>query len=199
MSHLRRFTPSLLVLTLLVPSLAQAGSSGSRIWGALTYVSPLSESDQNVGGVTAAVKASKEMGYQIGAEFRSGMLGIAVDWTRATHDLSHESEGLLGTTDFKPLSATLALHLPTPLLDLYAGPTISWVNWSDLELPAGGKVELDATLGYGITAGAELPLGPSLGLGASLRWLRLDASPSSGGSDVAVDPLLSNLSISLHF
>ena len=66
-------------------------------------------------------------------------------------------------------------------------------------MPGWSNVKLDASLGYGITAGAELPIGPNFGLGASLRWLRLDATPSTGGTDVAVDPLLSNLSLSLHF
>src|SRR5258708_29630299 len=91
-------------------ALAAASSWGFKLWAATTYVAPLSETDQNVGGVTAAVKASNEMGYEFGGEFRSGLIGFAFDYLHARQDLQRDNVGLLGTTDFNPISASLLLH-----------------------------------------------------------------------------------------
>ena len=198
MNRILGITRNALLVALALPALAHAAGSGSRIWAAMSYVSPLAESDQNIGGVTEAVKASDEMGWQIGVELRSGMLGIAVDYLKSKHDFSASTAGLLGSTEFSPLSASLHFHLPGAMLDFYGGPTLSWVNWSDLELSNGTSLGVDASVGYGITVGAELPITPALGVGGNLRWLRLDAAPE-GGSDVAVDPLISNLSLSFRF
>lgn len=187
-----------LLVALATPAFAQAAQSGSRLWVAMSYVSPLAESDQSFAGVTDAVKASDEMGWQVGAEFRSGMLGLALDYLKSQHDFSAATAGLLGSADFSPISASLHFHLPAPMLDLYGGPTVSWVNWGDLKLSNGSNQSLDASLGYGITVGADLPLSTGIAVGGSLRWLRLDAS-TSGIGDVAVDPLISNLSISFRY
>jgi outer membrane protein W len=189
----------LLLAVSVTPAIAQAQKSGSRVWVAMSYVSPLSESDQNVGGVTEAVKASDEMGWQLGAEFRSGMLGLAVDYMKSKHDLSASAAGLLGNTEFSPISGSLLWHLPGGQLDFYGGPTASWVNWSDLELSTGGSLKLDGTFAYGLTVGAELPLSTGLAVGGSLRWLNLDAKASDTDETVSVDPLISNLSLSFRF
>lgn len=195
----RKFCITLIALAALAtPALAHAGNSGSRTWFAMAYVSPLAESDQSIGGVTDAVKASDEVGWQVGAEFRGGMLGFALDYLKSKHDFSAATAGVLGSTDFSPISASLLAHLPTPMLDFYGGPTLSWVNWGELKLSDGTQQSLDASLGYGITVGADLPLSAKLAVGGSLRWLRLDAA-ASGVGDVAVDPLISNLSLSLRF
>jgi len=194
---LRSITLALFAV-LALPALAHAAGSGSRLWFGMAYVSPLSETDRNLGGVTEAVKASDEMGWQLGAEFRSGMIGIAVDYTKSKHDLSAASAGLLGSTEFSPISGSLLAHVPAPMLDLYGGPTISWVNWGDLQLSDGTSQQLDSKFGYGITVGAELPLTSQFAVGGSLRWLRLDAG-ASGLGDVAVDPLISNLSVSFRY
>lgn len=199
MNRMFRIAVVTLLIASVAPAFARAAGSGSRVWVAMSYVSPLSESDQNVGGVTEAVKASDEMGWQLGAEFRSGMLGLALDYMKSKHDLSAETVGLLGNTSFSPISASLHYHIPGAMLDLYGGPTLSWVNWSDLELSGGGSQKLDATFGYGLTIGADLPLSTGLAVGGSLRWMRLDAKAESGGEKVAVDPLISNLSLSFRF
>lgn len=197
MNRMLRITSIALLAVLVAPALVHAAGSGSRLWIAMSYVSPLAESDRNIGGVSDAVKASDEMGWQIGAEFRGGMLGLALDYTKSKHDLSAASAGLLGSTEFKPISASLLAHLPGPMLDLYGGATVSWVNWGELQLSNGTQQSIDASFGYGITVGADLPLSSGLAVGGSLRWLRLDASAS--GVDVPVDPLISNLSISFRY
>lgn len=192
-----------IVITALLPlasaTPAHAGKTwGFQMWAATTYVAPLSETDQNVGGITSAIKASNEMGYQFGGEFRSGLIGLAFDYLHARHDIERSNSGLLGAADFNPISATLALHLPTPGLELSAGPTVSYVNWGDLDLSTGGKQTIDANLGYGISVGADLPMGRSLAISGGMRWLKLKAEPN-GGAAVTVDPLITRIGLALRF
>lgn len=195
-----RFRHLALVLALLaLPSAARAGKTyGFQMWAATTYVAPLSQTDQNVNGITAAVRASNEMGYEFGAELRSGLIGLQFDYLHAKQDLEHDNAGLLGTAEFNPVSATLKLHLPTPILELSAGPTVSYINWGDLDLRNGGTQKLDAKLGYGITVGADLPLGRSLAITSGMRWLKADAKPD-GGNDIAIDPLITKVGVALRF
>ena len=180
------------------PGLLLASDWGFKAWAATTYVAPLSESQQTVGGITAAVKASNEMGYQFGAEFRSGLFGFAFDYLHARQDLVRDDTALLGTAAFEPISATLYLHLPTPLLELYAGPSVSYVNWGELDLNGGGTQKLDAKLGYGISAGADLALAHSIAVVGGVRWLKLEAKPK-GSPAIAVDPLISHVGLALRF
>src|SRR5580765_5787653 len=113
------------------PALAGASSGSMKVWAATSYIAPLSESDRNVGGVTAAVTGSNAMGYEFGVEFRKGSMGFAFDYLHSRQELQHATAGFLGSADFNPISAALMLHLPTPVLDLAAGVTASYVNWGD--------------------------------------------------------------------
>ena len=201
MRHAHRIALSILaVLALTLPSIAHAGKGyGTQFWAATTYVAPLSE--RSADGVSNALKASSEMGYQFGVEFRSGFLGVALDYLHATPKFKSSTTGTLGTADFNPISATLQLHLPLPLLDLYAGPTVSYVNWGDLEVSGTSvKSKVDAKLGYGFSVGADLPLGHTLALTSGARWLKLDAKANAATlGTVAVDPLITHLGIALRF
>ena len=198
-STLRRLALAVLLPAALAAP-AHAGNQpwGFQLWAATPSVAPLSETDQNPGGVRTAIKASNEMGYQFGAEFRSGLVGVAFDYLHARHDIEQSNTGLLGAADFDPVSVTLALHLPTPALELSAGPTVSYVNWGDLDLSTGGKQAIDAKLGYGVSLGADLPLGRSLAITGGMRWLKLKAEPK-GGTAVDVDPLISRVGLALRF
>lgn len=190
---------ALVLVSLALPAVAHAGKSyGFQMWAATTYVAPLSQSDQNVNGITAAVKASNEMGYEFGAEFRTGLIGLQFDYLHAKQDLEHDNAGLLGTAEFNPISATLKLHLPTPILELSAGPTVSYINWGDLDLRNGGTQKLDAKIGYGLTVGADLPLGRSLAITSGMRWLKANAKPD-GGNELAIDPLITHVGVALRF
>ena len=190
---------TLLLALIALPSAAHAGKTyGLQLWAATTYIAPLSETNQNIGGVTAAVKASNEMGYAFGGEFRSGLIGLAFDYLHARQDLEHANAGLLGSAEFNPISATLKLHLPTPVLELSAGPTVAYVNWGDLDLRNGTKQKLDAKLGYGFSVGADLPLGRSFAITSGMRWLKVDAKPESG-PEVAVDPLITHVGVAVRF
>lgn len=189
---------ALLLASLALPTAAHAGKTyGFQLFAATTYVSPLSEGDQNVSGVTAAVKASNEMGYAFGLEFRSNALGLQLDYLHAKHDIEHDNAGLLGTAAFNPISATLRLHLPTPAVELSVGPTISYINWGDLDLRDGTSKKLDAKLGYGLSVNADVPLGKSLAIIGGMRWLKANAK-AEGGNDFAIDPLISHVGVAMR-
>lgn len=200
MRNPRRIVAALVAaLALSTPTVSHAGKGyGTQFWAATTFVAPLSE--RSATGVQDALKASSEMGYQFGVEFRSGFLGVALDYLHATPKFKSNTVGVLGTADFNPISATLQLHLPLPLLDLYAGPTVSYVNWGDLEVSGTSvKQKVDAKLGYGFSVGADLPLGHTLALTSGARWLKLDAGGAAALSTVAVDPLITHLGLALRF
>jgi hypothetical protein len=183
-----------------VPALALAGaSSGSmKVWAATSYIAPLSESDRNVGGVTAAVTGSNAMGYEFGIEFRKGSMGFAFDYLHSRQELQHATAGFLGSADFNPISASLMLHLPTPVLDLAAGVTASYVNWGDLTLQNGTTRPLDAKLGYGFTVSGDFALSKALALTGGMRWMKLQADPPGVGT-VTMDPLVSHVGLALRF
>ena len=179
-------------------ALAAASSWAFKVWAATSYVAPLAESDRNVGGVTAAVKGSNEMGYEFGAEFRKGAIGFALDYLHARQELQHASAGFLGTADFDPVSASLLVHLPVPVLELYAGVTASYVNWGDLDLPNGTTRPLNAKLGYGLSVGGDFALTKAVALTGGMRWMKLQAEPTGVGT-ITVDPLVSHLGLALRF
>lgn len=176
-------------------------ASKLKVYGMLAYVSPLSETDQDVNGVTDAVKASSEFGYSFGLEFRlTSLLGLEFDYLYAKHDVEHDTAGLLGETTFQPISGTVNLHVPIGNLDLYAGPTAAYVNWGDLELPSGGgKVEIDPEFGYGVSAGADLTITPQIAATGGLRWLNVQAQPDGGGDALDVHPLFARAGLAIRF
>jgi opacity protein-like surface antigen len=187
---------AVLALAVMQPAIAEAKM---KLYAMMSYVSPLAESDQNVGGVTDAVKASSEFGYNFGLEFRAGsMIGIELDYLYAKQDVEHDTAGLLGETTFQPISGTLNLHFPLGGLDLYGGPTAAYVNWGDLEIPSGGEVEIDPEFAFGLSAGVDIGVGPSLALTGGLRWLSVGAEPE-GGDEVSVDPLFARFGVALLF
>ena len=200
MHRTARIAALAVLLAVIAPGRALAAGStwGFKLWAATTYVAPLSETEQTVGGVTAAVKASNVMGYEFGGEFRSGLFGFAFDYLHARQDLQRDNSGLLGTTDFNPISASVLLHLPTPVLELYLGPTASYVNWGDLDLRNGTQQPLDPKLGYGVTVGGDVAIAKALAVTGGMRWLKLEAKPKGLGA-IAVDPLVSHIGLALRF
>jgi opacity protein-like surface antigen len=170
--------------------------TGFKIFAALAYVAPLSDSNIDVGGVVDAVGASSELGYNFGLEYRmSSLLGVELDYWHTAHDLEGETEGVIGSTTFSPICATLNFHLPI-LFNLYGGPTIGYVNWGDLELESGLNQDVDPAFAYGLSAGVELPLLPKVSLMGGLRWLDVKAQ-AEDSEEVDVNPLLVRLGATL--
>lgn len=189
------------LLTLAGAHSALADGSKFKIYGMLAYVSPLSESDQDIGGVTDAVKASSELGYNVGVEFRAGaLLGIEFDYLYAKHELEGDNAGLLGETTFQPISATLNLHFPVGTLDVYGGPTAAYVNWGDLEVPSGpDNIEIDPQFAIGVSAGLDVNILPNVAATGGLRWLNVKAEPAEGGESLDVNPLFARFGVALRF
>ena len=185
--------PVAALATLFLPADASA-QLGVKLFGALVYVSPLSDSDIDVGGITQAVGASSEFGYNFGAELRtSSLLGIELDYMYAKEEIEAETAGLLGTTEFRPISATLNFHVPVLPVDLYGGPTISYVKWGDFEAEGGGEAEIDSEFAFGLSAGLELSILPKIHLMGGLRWLNVSAEPEGGNGEVDVNPLFARI------
>lgn len=186
------------VLCLVTSQTAQAGKFKGYVMAA--YVAPLSETSQDVGGVTEAVKASKEFGFNVGAEFRAtSMLGIEVDYLFAKHDVESDVAGVIGETTFQPISATLNFHVPAAKFDLYGGPTVAYVNWGDLEIPSSPAVKLDPVTAFGLSAGGDLDIAPGFAVTGGLRWLNVKAKPENGGSEVDVNPLFARVGLAAKF
>lgn len=188
-------------LTVAVSQGALADGSKLKVYGMLAYVSPLAETDQTVSGVTNAVKASSELGYNFGLEFRAtSLLGIELDYLYSKHDVEHDTAGLLGETSFQPISGTLNLHLPVGNLDVYGGPTAAYVNWGDLEPPSGGgKVKIDPEFAYGVSAGLDVNVMPRLAVTGGLRWLKLQAEPDGSSGAIDVNPLFARVGVGVRF
>lgn len=188
------------VLTLFATQSAVAADSKFKVYGMLAYVSPLSESDEDISGVTEAVKASSEMGYNFGLEFRmSPLLGIELDYLYAEQDLEGDTAGLLGTTTFQPISGTLNLHFPVGNLDLYGGPTVAYVNWGDLEVPSGPSIEIEPDYSFGISAGADINLTSNIAATGGLRWLNVAAEGEDSDDAVDVNPLFARIGVAFRF
>ena len=194
----RMLAVAVAVLCLVSTQAAQAAGK-FKMYAMAAYVAPLSESDQTVGGVTEAVKASKEFGFNFGAEFRaSTLIGLELDYLYAKENVESDASGVLGETTFQPISATLNFHVPLTQLDLYGGPTVSYVNWGDLKVPASPDVKLDAETAFGLSAGADVGIAPGFAITGGLRWLSLKAKPE-GGSEVNVNPLFARVGLAAKF
>ena len=188
------------VLVAAIPREAQAEGSKYKLYGMLAYVAPLSESDQNIGGVTDAVKASSEFGFSFGGEFRaSPLIGIELDYTYANQSIEHGQAGLLGETTFQPISATFNLHAPVGNLDVYGGPTAAYVNWGDLKAPSGGTdIKVDPEFAFGLSGGVDLNITQQFVATGGLRWLNLQAQ-AEGGNAVDVNPLFARVGVAVRF
>lgn len=202
-SQSARRTP-LALAAILVGGLFAAGAADAapyafRIFGGTSYISPLASSDQNVDGVVESLEASEEFGWEVGVEMRLGqILGIEASYLNATQDI--ELGGVVvGEIDFSPVFATLNLHLVSSrAFDLWIGPTVAFVDWGEIELVDGTRVELDSEEAFGASLGLEIGISPNLALSGGLRWI--EAGPEVAGfEEFAVDPLFARVGLALRF
>ncbi|HKY34214.1 MAG TPA: outer membrane beta-barrel protein [Candidatus Polarisedimenticolia bacterium] len=178
---------------------ASADTPKFKIFGAASYVSPLSEDDVTIGTVRDSVQASDELGWNVGFEARfSKVVGLEVDYVNVTNDVEF-GDDVIGEVDMQPLSATLNFHvIPTGIVDLYVGPTASYFIFGDVELDDLGDVETDNELAYGASVGLEIGLGDTLAIMGGLRWLKVDLD-FEDTVETGVDPLFSRLGLALRF
>jgi outer membrane protein W len=180
------------------------------------------------GGTAIAVDANSAWGLGINGEYQvSELLGVELGIMRAVPDIdlhvenrdlglsASASDGLTMT----PLSLGLNFHLtPKRNYDLYIGPFLAYVLYSDLEwsisetlIVDGVPVEFEDSLriavandlAYGAVVGADIPFG-SKGwfFSGSLRYMvtKLDSSDDEGdGERLDFDPFIVSLGVRYSF
>jgi outer membrane protein W len=176
---------------------ATAQDVGFKVFGAVSYVSPLSDSDIDIEGVVQAVEAKSETGWNAGFEWRaSKLLGLEIDYTDATHDVEVGGSkiGEIGLTAY---SASLNLHLiHTTFIDFYVGPTVAYVDWGDLET-GDGDVSTDGETVFGASVGLDVGLGKNVALVGGVRYLDLDVN--ADGTEVSVNPLFTRVGVAYRW
>jgi outer membrane protein W len=185
---------------LLAAPQARAQDDSFKIYGAAAYVAPTSEDHVSISSISESVKASKELGWNAGFEFRfNKLLGLQVDYMKATQDVD-VSGVKLGQVDFSPLSGTLNFHLiHTKIFDLYFGPTYSYVNWGKLELNDNTAVTTKNENAWGASLGLDIGLGKTVAIVGGVRYLDLDLRAQDIGGSVSINPLLSWIGVALRF
>ena len=191
----------------LVASPALAQGTHVKIYGGAAYVAPLSEDDITVGSVTDSVKAEQQVGWNLGAEVRIGkLIGLELDYINATQDVKVGGT-TFGSTTFSPFTGTVNFHLlHSTIVDLYLGPSYSYVNWGNLELNQQGQaffgrsgLGTDSESAWGAALGLDVGLGKHFAITGGLRYLDLKLQASSGGQSVAVNPLIGRLGVAVRF
>jgi outer membrane protein W len=177
-----------------------------KIYGGPAYVAPMSDSTITVGSITDTVKSEKQVGWNLGFEGRFGkLLGLEVDYVNANQDVSFGGS-TIGDTTFSPLTATLDFHiLHTTIVDLYLGPSYSYVNWGDIHvnsngasITGGSDIGTDSAHGWGASLGLDIGLGKHFAITGGLKYLDV-ALKTANGQTADVNPLVARLGAAFRF
>ena len=178
---------------------AQDGSSYDfKLFGGAAYVTPLS--DSSLSGIASSVEASSEVGWEIGGEWKaSDRLGIELAYFDATHDV--EADGTaIGEISLRPWNFSLNFHLVDgDRISWWVGPTVSYIDWSEVELNGGGSLDVDSQTTFGASTGMSIGLGESFAFQAGLRWLDASVDSPVLPDEVDVDPLFASVGIAFRF
>jgi len=160
------------------------------------YVDPLS--DTEIDG--ADVNLSSEFGYEVGVEWRPvNRLGFELAYLDVTQDVEIDGD-TFGEIDFNPMNLTLNFHvINRNAFNWYIGPTISFVDWGDLEVPGQGSADVDSETTYGASTGLTIGLGETFALQFGVRWLTSTAESSELDDEVDVDPLFATIGVAFRF
>lgn len=182
-----------------LPAQAQEGSSyGFKLFGGAAYISPLS--DSSLSGIADSVEASSEFGWELGAEWKpTDRLGLEVAYLDATHDV--EADGtVIGDIGLRPWNFSLNFHLiDRDAFNWWIGPTVSYIDWSAVQLTGGGSLDVDSQTTYGASTGMSIGLGDAFAVQLALRWLDASVDSPSLPDEVSVDPLFVNLGVAYRF
>ena len=197
-------------LTLVVAAAALASQpswaldTNFKVFGGLSYISPLGDEDVDFGAVSDSVEASNQLGWTVGFEWKFiKRIGIEVDAVNAKHDIEFDGDKI-AEIGFTPVSASLNFHvINTKIVDLYIAPTATYVIWGDLDFESGLSVSLDDEnadndFAYGASVGLDIGLGEHFAIFGGVRWLNLDIA-GDNIDDISVDPLLSRLGVAFRF
>ena len=188
------------VVLALVATPAAAQENKFKVFVAAGYISPLDSEDISVDEITDTIEASSEVGYDFGIEWRlNKLIGVELDYLNGKHDV--ELGGTkIAETDFKPLSLSLNFHLlHTNFLDLYVGPTVSYVSWGDIKveeafqgLLEASSVSTDSETAVGAQVGLDIGIGPHFAIITTVRYLKVDITPE-GEDGLGVNPLIARV------
>jgi len=170
-----------------------------KVFGGLSYVAPLGEDDVTIDNIEDSVEESNEVGWTIGLESRfNKIIGLELDYVNATNDVEFGGQ-VIGDVHMQPLSATVNFHvIPTKVVDLYLGPTVSYFIWGDVDLGSTGKFKTDNDVAWGASLGLEIGIGKTFAIMGGLRWMNADIEPE-GIEKIGVDPLFGRLGVALRF
>ncbi|HUD70940.1 MAG TPA: outer membrane beta-barrel protein [Dongiaceae bacterium] len=192
----------LAALALATPAMA-GDTPHFKIFGGISYVSPLGEDDVTIGSITDSVQGSNETGYEFGFEWRFGKwFGLEASYVDVTQEFEFNNTTI--ESDMKPINVALNFHLiHSKFVDFYVAPVASFVEWGDFEIPGGGSESVDSETAYGVQVGLDISLGRNVAIIGGVRWLSLDITPDdpsvTDDQSVAVDPLFTRLGIAFRF
>jgi outer membrane protein W len=196
----------LVALAAAAPTAARAQDTHFKFYGGAAYVAPTSDSDVTVGTITDAFKAEKQVGWNFGFEGRfNKWIGIEVDYDRATQDVQFGGQ-TIGQTNFSPLTASFNVHVVhTRFVDLYLGPSYSYVNWGDIELNQAGQglfstngLGTDSSSAWGAGLGIDFGAWKHFAFTAGLRYLDTNLD-FQGSQSTSVNPVVGRLGVALRF
>ena len=180
------------------PSNAQEEVYDFKLFGGAAYVAPLS--DSSLTGVASSVEASTEYGWELGGEWKpSNRFGLELAYLDAKHDV--EADGaVIGDIRLRPLTFTANFHLVNrSAFNWYVGPTVAYIDWSDVSLGGGGNLAVDSETTYGISTGVDIGFGDTVALQLGLRWLDASVESPVLPNDVSVDPLFTRIGVAFRF
>jgi len=203
MTLMRKLLFSILVLAVVAAvgaAPAQAQGNKFKIYAAAVNVAPLGSEDIEVEDVIDSVEASSEVGWEIGFEWRFGKwAGLQLDYLQADHDV--EFGGVpVATTGMAPLSASFNFHvIHSKYLDLYVGPTVSYVDWDNIDDVDGeDSIGADSEFAYGAQVGLDISVAKSVAIVTGVRYTKLDITPD-GEDGLSVDPLYAKAGIAFRW
>jgi len=181
-----------------LPAQAQESDYDFKLFGGAAYVTPLS--DSSLPGVASSVEASSEYGWEIGGEWKaSDRFGVELAYFDAKHDV--EANGTaIGDISLRPWNLTLNWHVVNgDNFNWYVGPTLSYIDWSEIELNSGASLAVDSETTYGVSTGVDIGLGDTFAIQLGLRWLDASVDAPALPDDVSVDPLFMRVGVAFRF
>jgi hypothetical protein len=200
---MRKLLFSILALAVVVAvstAPAQAQGNKFKVYAAAVYVSPTGSEDIEIDEILDSIEASSEFGWNIGFEWRFGKwAGLELDYLQADEDI--EFLGVpIATTGIAPLSASFNFHvLHSKFLDLYLGPTVSYVDWDDIEdLETREIIGTDSEFAYGAQVGLDISFAKSFAIVTGLRYTKLDITPDEEDG-LSIDPLYAKVGLAFRW
>jgi outer membrane protein W len=81
----------------------------------------------------------------------------------------------------------------------YVGPTVAYIDWSDVRLAGGASLPVDSETTYGVSTGVDIGIGETFAIQLGLRWLDASVESPVLPNDVGVDPLFTRIGVAFRF